>query len=425
MKINKIRSMHPFDMSQKPAKQNPFLLPLIWGGSYLLTRQHKLKIEKKSMAGIKPPYLVIATHQGPADYYIGPLAMFPHRAMYVSDMEGFANFGKWLYRGLGCIAKRRYVHDVSVIRNIKYAIEQGQSVVIFPESRHSNVGTTAYIPKQMGKLAKLLNVPVVTLAAKGSYLANPFWDEGRTRKVPIRATMECIYTKEALTKVTHDEIQRKIEEQLTYDEYAYQHDSDIKITAEYRAEGLHKPLYQCIKCGTLYEMQTKGAMLTCAHCGAKWLLTADGWLLALETDAAGVAHKYHIPDWYEWQRKMLIAQMENLRKTDKTAYTNYKEQYKVRVFALPNEHGFIDFGEAKLTLTTKAFMLDYRDENQNIARLTFPHHIRESVQTEYNYQNHGPCIVLSTKDCCYYLYSSDPKFSPTRLQLMGEYLFSL
>lgn len=122
--------MVPFDMARKPSKQYPFLMPLVWGGSWALTRQFGLRIRKVNMEGIKPPFLVIGTHQGPVDYYVGPLAMFPHRAMYVSDMEGFAAFGKWLYRGLGCIGKRRYVSDISVVRNMKYAISIGQSVVV-------------------------------------------------------------------------------------------------------------------------------------------------------------------------------------------------------------------------------------------------------------------------------------------------------
>jgi len=84
------------------------------------------------MKGIKPPYLVIATHQGPADYSAAPLAMFPHRAMYVSDMEGFAWYGKWLYRGLGCIGKRRFVSDIRVVRNMQYAIENKQAVWVYP-----------------------------------------------------------------------------------------------------------------------------------------------------------------------------------------------------------------------------------------------------------------------------------------------------
>jgi len=60
---------------------------------------------------------------------------------------------------------------------MRYALSQKQSGVVFPESRHSNVGITALLPGNMGKQAKIMDVPLVILSVKGSYLANPFWDE--------------------------------------------------------------------------------------------------------------------------------------------------------------------------------------------------------------------------------------------------------
>ena len=88
--------------------------------------------------------------------------------------------------GIGCIGKRRYVSDVAVVKNIYYALHNKKQIVaVFPESRHSNVGTTSRIPGNMGKLAKLMKVPVVTLSVHGSYLAGPFWDEEHIRTVPM------------------------------------------------------------------------------------------------------------------------------------------------------------------------------------------------------------------------------------------------
>ena len=55
--------------------------------------------------------------------------------------------------------------------------------------------------------------------------------------------------------------------------------------------------------------------------------------------------------------------------------------------------------------------------------LFFSHALRESVQTEYDYKGRGPCIVLSERDCCYYIYSQERHFCPTRLQFVGEYFY--
>lgn len=377
------------------------------------------------MKGIKPSFLVISTHQGFSDYYIAPLALFPHRANYVSDMEGFAAFGEWLYRGIGCIGKRRYVSDYSVVKNIRLALAGGQSVVIFPESRHSNVGTTAYIPQNLGKLAKIMGVPVVTLSAHGSYLANPFWDEEHTRKTKMEATLECIYTKEQLVVAEEDEIQERIEEKMAYDEYAWQSEQKISIRDSKRAEGLHQVLFMCRKCGKSFEMESNGSQLRCNACGTVWTMSEYGQLVSeadkhnqseelseKQKNQAMGRQSIHIPDWYEWERRQIEHKLQN------DDVKNVEKEYSVRVEALANAKGFIPLGQGTLKLNASQFELILADTS-----LEFPHACRESVQTEYNYRGRGPCIVLSDRDCCYYLYSDDKEFNPTVLQFIGEYYY--
>lgn len=453
----------PFDMHIPPKKQNPFLMPLIWLGSYVLTRKNHLRITK-DLRGIKPPFLVIATHQGFSDYYIAPLALFPYRANYVSDVEGYAAFGEWLYRSIGCIGKRRFVSDVNVLLNMKKCIRMKQSVVVYPESRHCNAGTTSYLPDHLGQLAKYLNVPVVILSAHGSYLESPFWDEEYSRKAPITAKLECLYTKDELINASEEEIQEKAARALQYDEYAWQQDNKIYLKRN-RANGLHKVLYRCPHCngmgsvnqdmerdmmlktsavmsaGTVnQEIQCNimmGSIMTvsdregvrCKICGAKWKLTPFGELEYVRTENkdAVTADKsadgkelsgydgYHkkefrsIPSWYEWERSCAI---------DEWNSNDQEIVYSVYVEALPNSKGFIDCGKGTLVLDQDAFILTFADQ-----RLVFPHRIRESVQTEYNYKGKGMCIVLSTQDNCYYIYSEDRHFNPTWMQFVGEYLY--
>ncbi len=86
-------NLTPFDRKRIPPKQNIFLMPLIWAICKIMTVPYKLKITKTNMAGLKPPYLVLSNHQSFMDFYIAPLAVFPHRANYISELEGFENFG--------------------------------------------------------------------------------------------------------------------------------------------------------------------------------------------------------------------------------------------------------------------------------------------------------------------------------------------
>ena len=412
MLVNKKKDMTPFDMRRSPMKQKWYLMPLLWGGSWLMTRRFGLKIRKVNMKDFKPPYLVLSTHQGFSDYYIAPLALFPHRAGYVSDMEGFAAFGEWLYRAIGCIGKRRYVSDISVVKNIKEALDKKQSVVIFPESRHSNVGTTAYLPENLGKLVKSMKVPLVMLSVHGSYLANPFWDEEHTRRTSMEATLEGVYTLDEVLRVSAGEIQQTIEEKLQYDEYRWQKEQQLHIRERNRAEGLHKALYQCMACKSENHMTSKGSQLSCKKCGMQWQMTSLGTLVTEQVamnDEKSEKKEIHIPDWYEWQRKEVIARIEE---------GDYKAIYTVYVEALPNAKGFIPLGDGILIHKPEGFYLEMGEE-----KLFFDHASRESVQTEYNYRKKGMAIVLSTRDCCYYIYSADVEFQPTKLQFVGEYFY--
>lgn len=473
--LDSLKQVKPFDMQIPPKKQNPFLMPLIWLGSYALTRKNRLRIEK-NLRGVKPPFLVIATHQGFSDYYIAPLALFPHRANYVSDVEGYAAFGEWLYRSIGCIGKRRFVSDVSVLLNMKKCIRMNQTVVVYPESRHCNAGTTSYLPDHLGQLAKYFNVPVVILSTHGSYLESPFWDEEYSRKAPITAKLECLYTQDELIHAGEKEIQKKVEDALQYDEYAWQQENRITLKRS-RADGLHKVLYRCPRCSNFRDMipdtidhNTKrdimaGSIMTasdhngirCKICGAKWRLTPLGEMeyTGTEDSSAGTEHKADrmednsvrmknnidqledksagiednviggkdlsghnqydektfrsIPSWYEWERGCAVHDWNN---------GSRKVTYAVHVEALPNSKGFIDCGKGTLELNQDAFILMFGSQ-----RLVFLHRIRESVQTEYNYKGKSMCLVLSTPDNCYYIYSDDRHFNPTWVQFVAEYLY--
>jgi len=148
--INKKKDFTPFDLKRKPIKQPLIFLTLLWGAARAATAG--MKVTKIRMEGLKPPFLVYSTHQGFSDYFIVPRMLFPHNCNYVSDMEGFAAFGNGPYRAGGCIGKRRYVPDVAVLANVRYALQKlKQGVVIFPESRHCDAGITSRMPKNLGR----------------------------------------------------------------------------------------------------------------------------------------------------------------------------------------------------------------------------------------------------------------------------------
>ena len=289
-----------FDMKAPPIRQRQWLRPITWALSFPFTKAQKTKIIKKNCEGLKPPYLLICNHNAFFDFMVATHAIFPHRANYVVAIDGFFGFPlkKWLLRNVGGICKRKFTTDLVLIRQIKRVLDNGDVLILYPEARYSDCGTPSELPESLGQMCKMMKVPVVTLNCKGHHLKTPVWNL-KDRKIPYtEAYLTQLYTADQLKDASAEEINAKLTEALTYNDFAWQKENNIKITVPYRAEGLHNVLYQCAHCHTEYEMSSKGDTLTCGHCGKSWRMTELGELVANE----GETEFSHIPDWYEWQR---------------------------------------------------------------------------------------------------------------------------
>ena len=254
-----------FDMKAPPIRQRQWLRPITWALSFPFTMAQKTKIIKKNCEGLKPPYLLICNHNAFFDFMVATHAIFPHRANYVVAIDGFFGFPlkKWLLRNVGGICKRKFTTDLVLIRQIKRVLANGDVLILYPEARYSDCGTPSELPESLGQMCKMMKVPVVTLNCKGHHLKTPVWNL-KDRKIPYtEAYLTQLYTADQLKDASAEEINAKLTEALTYNDFAWQKENNIKITVPYRAEGLHNVLYQCAHCHTEYEMSSKGDTLTC------------------------------------------------------------------------------------------------------------------------------------------------------------------
>lgn len=292
-------------------------------------------IEKVNMDGLKPPYMVLSNHTQFADFLVSFRAVHPHRFNNVATLDGYVGMAKIMEK-LGCACHRKFTTDISLVRSVHKVLHEYEDILyMYPEARYTNIGTTAIIPDVVAKLVKKNKVPVVTMIHNGNYLNAPFWDFRQYRKVPFHATMKQILTAEQIDKMSVEEINEVIQREMTYDDYKWQKENNIRITEDFRADGLNKVLYQCPHCMTEGKMLGKGIHLTCEACGKKWEMTELGEMKALD----GKTEFSHIPDWYEWERA-------NVRK--ELLDGTYKFEDTVHIHSLPGIE-FIDLGEGKVT----------------------------------------------------------------------------
>ncbi len=400
-----------FDMKRPPVPTKWYLQPLEWILSMPDVIKHRNILTKTGTEGLKPPYVLLCNHNAFMDFKVATRAVFPHRANYVVAIDGFIG-REGLLRNIGCICKRKFTSDVTLIRQLKRVIENGNIAVIYPEARYSLCGTTAVLPASLGKLCKLLGVPVVTLICHGHHVNSPFWNLADRGVSPTEAEFSLLYTAEELEKVTADEVNEKIIAAFQYDDFAWQKERGIRTPYAKRAEGLHKVLYQCPACGTEFRMSAEGTQLRCNACGKTWTMTELGELKA----DSGETEFSHIPDWYEWER-------ENVKR-EVAAGTYSSGELEVHVDSLPNAKKFIRLGEGTMVHDMNGFTVRGTDADGDPFEMLKPVPSLYSCHIEYEYLGkYGDCVDLNTLDDTWYIYPHGSDFSVTKMALATEELY--
>ena len=249
-----------FDMKADPVRTKWYLRPI----TYLLSMpdvwKHKNILHKEGTEGLKGPFVLLCNHNAFMDFKVATKAIYPMRANYVVAIDGFIGREK-LLRDVGCICKRKFTNDTMLVKQLIKTIKNGDVAVIYPEARYSLCGTTAVLPESLGKLCKLLKVPVAVLICHGHHVNSPFWNLHDRGVKPTEAEYKLLFTKEELAKTPVEEINRRLVDAFQYNDFAWQKEKNIRTPYKGRAEGLHKVLYQCASCGTEFKMMTSGTTL--------------------------------------------------------------------------------------------------------------------------------------------------------------------
>ncbi len=400
-----------FDMAAPPVRTKWYLRPLTYLLSVPDVRRHRLILTRTGTEGLKPPYVLLCNHNAFMDFKAATMAIWPHRANYVVAIDGFIG-REWLLRNVGCICKRKFTSDVSLVFNLQKTIRNGDVAVIYPEARYSLCGTTAVLPMALGKLCRLLRVPVVTLICHGHHVNSPFWNLHDRGVAPTEAEMKLLFTPEDLRTLPVEELNRRIVEAFAYDDFRWQKERGIRTPYEGRAEGLHRVLYQCPACRTEYRMASEGTRLFCKACGKSWTMSELGELQA----ESGETEFSHIPDWYEWERS-------NVR--DEVRRGVYSSgDLTVTVDSLPNAKRFIRLGEGVMTHDMNGFFVRGTDVDGDPFEMRKPVPSLYSCHIEYNYLGkHGDCVDLNTLEDTWYIYPHGENFSVTKMALATEELY--
>lgn len=411
MEVN-YKNKKRYNTAKYPIRQPIIIVWLIWLLSRFALMGKKYKVEKFNMEGLKPPYMLLSNHMYFVDFELCAMGTLPYRVNNVVSIDGYYR-RPWLMELIGAICTRKFTMDLGLIKSIRKVLKRGDILSMYPEARYSPCGTTSYMPESLGKLIKLNKVPVVAVVHHGNYLHSPFWNYRKKRKVPLYTTMTQILTAEQVKSMTAEQINEAVKTALDYDDYRYQKENGIKICEPFRAEGMHKILYQCPECMTESKMASKGTEIFCTHCGKRWNLNEDGTLSALE----GKTRFTHVPDWFEWEREQVRQQIIS---------GEYSFADEVEVYSMPRCWRFMKLGKATLTHDAEnGFVLkgNYRDSDYEIRRRPLD---SNSLHIEYDYCYIKPfdCVDISTENDSFYCYPTKENVV-TKLAFATEEIYQM
>ena len=433
----------PVPMHEKPIRQRlifRIILLLLSMWDLWMTR-FTYRTDGLEKLGRDEPCLVLMNHSSFIDLKIASRLLVTRPFHIICTSDGFVG-KRWLMRLIGCIPTRKFMMDVTLVRDMVYAVKElKSSILMFPEASYSFDGTQTPLPESLGKCLKLLKVPVVMIRTTGAFARDPLYNNLQLRKVRVSAEVEYLLSPEDIAIKSPQELNDILREKFTFDYFKWQQENKISVAEPFRADGLNRMLYKCPRCKTEGQMLGQGTKIGCRCCGGTYELTEYGYLQAVEDAAAtataatsvaemaadaeaGLAAEVtaatggqlqftHIPDWYRWERECVRQELEA---------GTYRLEVPVTIHMLVNTDCVYQVGEGTLVHTREGFhltgcdgRLDYRQEPQ----------ASYSLYSDFYWYEIGDVICIGDVRAQYYCFPQNCGDIVAKTRLATEELYKL
>ncbi|MBR1450169.1 MAG: 1-acyl-sn-glycerol-3-phosphate acyltransferase [Lachnospiraceae bacterium] len=392
----------------RPKKPNPALRTLMKALSSfdLKAVDFSYTTENMERAG-KGPWLILMNHSSFLDLEIAS-RMIPMPYNIVCTSDGLVG-KESIMRHLGCIPTQKFVTDVSLISDLKYAVNTNKtSVLMYPEASYSFDGTATRLPRKLGVLFKALKVPVVMITTYGSFARDPLYNNLQKRKVKVSAKMECLLTPEEIKSTSVPDIDNILDRAFSFDYFKWQLENHVSITENFRADGLNRILYKCPHCLAEGNTEGVGTTFVCHNCGALYDMDEFGRL----SSRADNTIFSHIPDWYSWEREEIRREIEE---------GAYSLDTDVKIGMIVDYKALYMVGDGHLHHGINGFVLDGCN-----GALHYEQGPRKcySCYSDYFWYEIGDVICIGDKDVLYYCFP-EKKDVVAKTRLATEELFKL
>ena len=396
---------------EKPRRMGMFWRVLIKLLSATNLLRYHVKYEEDGMERLlkDEPCLVLMNHSSFIDMQLVGDYLFPRPFSVVTTTDAYVGLA-WVLKAIGCIPTQKFVPDITLIRDMRYALDKkGSTVVMYPEACYSFDGTSATLPDSLGGLVKMLRVPIVTMITHGAFLREPLYNMLRHRKVDISVDVTYLLSPAQVETMTADQINEKIGEAFGFDHFRRQQEKQIRIAEDFRADGLERVLYKCPHCLGEGCAEGLGIHWKCRQCGKTYELTEFGALRAEDGEAAFT----HIPDWFAWQREQVRGEIER---------GEYQLDVDVDIYMMVDYKAMYRVGEGHLLHNGEGFHLT---GCQGALDYTQPPMASYSINADYYFYEIGDMISIGNRRHLFYCFPKNTQAIVAKAKMAAEEMYRI
>ncbi len=401
----------PTPEHKKPKRMDPFFRTLIKCLAASNLKKYHVTYNEKGMEalGKKEPAIVLMNHSSFIDMQIAANYLYPRPFSTVCTTDAYIGLS-WLLHKIGCIPTQKFVSDLTLLRDISYALKELKTTVLmYPEAVYSFDGTASTLPDSIGSFLKRQKVPVVTMIANGAFLREPLYNMLRHRKVDLSVDVTYLLSPEDLERLSADEINERIRSVFSFDAFRWQRENKIAITEDFRADGLERVLYQCPHCMTEGQTEGRGTALTCHACGKVYELTEYGTLQATDGENAFD----HVPDWFRWEREQVKKEL---------AEGAYRFDEDVDVYMMVDYQALYHVEDGHLTHDENGFRLLGKDGAYEYTQSPLSSY---TVNSDYFFYEIGDVISIGNKRHIFYCFPKGKHAIVAKVKLAAEELYKI
>ena len=395
----------------KPRKPDIFFRTLLKMVSAPDLRRVNFKVTEIGMERLRnhENALYLMNHSCFLDMEIVASLLYPRPFNIVTTSDAFVGRNLLLHL-IGCIPTNKFATDTALVRDILYTVRKlKSSVVIFPEAGYSFDGTATVIPDTAAKLIKMLGIPVVMIRTYGAFSYDPLYNNLQLRRVNVSATEEYLLSPTDIQNMTVEQIYEVLKYEFRFDAFAWQRDNHVKIDEPFRADYLNRVLYKCPHCLSEGSTEGRGTHLRCLSCGKSYVLDEYGSMCAED----GFTEFDHIPDWYSWERKSVLAEI---------LAGVYSLDLPVDICMAVGNAKIYRVGEGRLRHSTDGFVLDGCEgklhyEQKPLASYT--------VCADFNWYEIGDVIALGNNEYQYYCFPKEGGDIVAKIRLAAEEIYKI